>query len=172
MSTAPLVFLRPLEDDDRFRTTAWRNDPETRDAMMSYRLPVTAAMEARWFRSVLDGKRQDEVHFALAEPVHGACVGLTSLREIDQFSSTAWVSILIGDRAFRHSGLGKVALEQLMAYAKDTLALRKLGARILDFNAASQRLFQAVGFQPEGRLKEQVFVKGAFHDLLLYGRFL
>jgi RimJ/RimL family protein N-acetyltransferase len=166
------VMLRPLDEGDMTQTRAWRNDPATRDAMLSHRLPVTTAMEARWFRSVLDGKRSDEVHFAIADPRNGTCLGLISLREIDPFARAAWVSILVGDTARRGQGVGGDSLDLLLGYAGDTLGLRKLGARLAAFNKASRRLFISRGFKQEGRLKEQIFSQGGFHDLLLLGRFL
>jgi RimJ/RimL family protein N-acetyltransferase len=166
------LLLRPLDPDDKLVTRAWRNDPETRDAMLGYRYPVTAAMEARWYRAVLEGQRKDEVHFALSFSGDARCLGLVSLRDVDCFARTAWVSILIGDKDNRKKGMGRAALALLKDYARMDLGLRKLSARIAAFNTPSQSLFQSGGFKQEARLREQVFAKGQLHDLLLYSIWL
>ena len=56
-----------------------------------------------------------------------------------------------------------------MTYGFDERRLHKVFARVLEPNSASQRLLDRLGFEREGRLRDQAFVRGEPVDVLRYG---
>jgi RimJ/RimL family protein N-acetyltransferase len=46
--------------------------------------------------------------------------------------------------------------------------LNRIALHVIAGNAPAVRLYQAVGFREEGRLRQAAFVDGEFKDVLLY----
>lgn len=66
-------------------------------------------------------------------------------------------------------GYGTEAIELLVEYGFEQRRLHKFVAEVVEFNDASKRLVENVGFVEEGRLREQDFVDGQYHDCVMYG---
>jgi RimJ/RimL family protein N-acetyltransferase len=73
------------------------------------------------------------------------------------------------DSDWRGEGYATEAVSLLLTHAFDTRGLHRVVARIGDFNDGSQALVERLGFEREGRLREHMFVRGTYHDTLLYG---
>ena len=50
-----------------------------------------------------------------------------------------------------------------------TLNLNKLHLRVAAFNARALRLYRDFGFVEEGRQRQQAFIRGRYHDVVLMG---
>jgi RimJ/RimL family protein N-acetyltransferase len=146
----------------------WRNDAETRDAVLGHPFPITQEMEENWYKRALDAD-SNHVHFAICLDKNDTAIGFAHLTKIDWISRVAYVGILIGDLDYRGKGVGKSILAELIEVARSTLNLRKLCAEIIGSNAASLHLFSEAGFTKEGSLKKQVFRAGMLQDLILVG---
>ncbi|UPV74030.1 GNAT family N-acetyltransferase [Halorussus limi] len=69
----------------------------------------------------------------------------------------------------RGEGYATEAVSLLLDYAFDTSGRHRVYARVVDFNGASRALVERLGFAEEGRLREHVFLEGAYRDVVLYG---
>lgn len=70
---------------------------------------------------------------------------------------------------YHGQGYGTEALELFVDYVFDQLNYHKLYARAHEDNTASQRLFEKVGFEQEGRFRDHAYLDGSYVDLLYYG---
>lgn len=66
-------------------------------------------------------------------------------------------------------GLAGEALSAVIRYSFDTLQLNRLEARVTAENRSSLQVLERAGFRREGLMPKQLWIKGAFHDVLHYG---
>jgi RimJ/RimL family protein N-acetyltransferase len=72
-------------------------------------------------------------------------------------------------REFRGRGIASEAARVFVPYAFDYLSLDRLTAHTLEFNAASIRVLEAVGFNLEGRLRQYTRTATGLYDTLVFG---
>lgn len=75
------------------------------------------------------------------------------------------MSILIADKEARGKGYGKSAIKQLLEIAFNQLKLHKVWLVVFEENEKARGLYRKCGFQEEGILKDEYFVKGKYHDM-------
>jgi RimJ/RimL family protein N-acetyltransferase len=164
-----VAILRPLRATDHKKSVRWRNDPDIRDNILGYRFPITDEMEADWVGAVLKDQSRSRVVLAIEDRSDAAFVGFAYLNNIDWFARNAEFGILIGERSRHRKGLAKDALALVARYAFATLNLNKLYLRVVAFNQPALRLYRAFGFVQEGIQREQAFIRGRHHDVVLMG---
>jgi RimJ/RimL family protein N-acetyltransferase len=169
MLAGNVTVLRPVRAADRVVSVRWRNDPDIRDNILGYRFPITEAMEAEWLDAVLKDQSRSRVVLAIEDKSDGTLVGFVYLNNIDWFSRNAEFGILIGERNRHGKGLAKEALCLVAGYAFETLNLHKLYLRVVAFNKRALALYRAFGFVEEGVQREQAFLRGRYHDVVLMG---
>ena len=169
MLEGEVARLRPLCAADGAASVRWRNDPDIRDNILGYRFPITEEMEAQWVDAVLKDQSRTRLVLAIEDKVDGALVGFAYLNGIDWFARNAELGLLIGERSRQGKGLAKEALALIAGYAFDTLNLNKLYLRVAAFNARALRLYRHFGFVEEGRQRQQAFIRGRYHDVVLMG---
>jgi RimJ/RimL family protein N-acetyltransferase len=165
------VRLRPIRKADAERSIAWRNDPEVRENTLGYRFPVTEEMEAKWYESALKDQDKTRVVFAIEALADDALIGIIQLNRIDWIARLAYLGITIGERAYHGQGFGTDATKVLLRYAFDGLNLRKVCLEVVSYNTRAMKLYRALGFTEEGRLRDQVCLDGAYHDVALMALF-
>ena len=77
------------------------------------------------------------------------------------------VGIAIGARDYWGRGYGTDAMQTLVAWGFYTLNLNRVQLRVYADNARAIRCYEKVGFQVEGRLRQDNFYNGAYRDTLL-----
>jgi RimJ/RimL family protein N-acetyltransferase len=169
MLSGRVTVLRPLRATDRAMSVRWRNDPKIRDSILGYRFPITEAMEADWIDAVLKDQSRTRIVLAIEDKTDGAFVGFVYLNNIDWFARNAEFGILIGERSRHGKGLAREALCLVAGYAFETLNLHKLYLRVVAFNKRALALYRAFGFAEEGVQRQQAFLRGRYHDVVLMG---
>ena len=157
--------LRPLQRADAQRTRVWRNDPEIRDAILGYRFPVTEIMESQWYEKLLSDPGGARALFGIEDLSDESLAGYIQLTAIEWIHRTGILGISIGDKSRHGRGIGSEAILLMLRYAFDCLNLRKIRSEVVGFNQRALRLHVRLGFREEGRLKEQIYLEGAYHDL-------
>lgn len=66
-------------------------------------------------------------------------------------------------------GYGTEAVSLVVDYVFRVHDTPSVGAGVYDFNDASHRLLESLGFTEEGRLREYLFIDGKYRDLVQYG---
>lgn len=65
-------------------------------------------------------------------------------------------------------GIMSEALDAILEFGFDSLALNRIEALVMTGNIASSGLLYSLGFEEEGVMRQHDFFKGAFHDMRLH----
>ena len=160
--TDSIVLLRAIEEEDAPMLQEMINDPEMERMVVGYSYPVSLSDQKKWIASL---SSDNVIRYAIE--ADNKFVGVTSLTNLDMKNRTANMNVKLMNTA-RGKGYAIRTQELLISYCFDELNLNCLTANILDYNASSQRLFEKLGFKQEGRLRQRVYKKGEYHDLLVY----
>jgi len=159
------TWLRAVEREDIPLFLRWFNDPEVRQYLSVY-MPLSAAEEERWFERQLD--RQDARVFAI-ETAEGVHIGNIGLHDLDWKNRNAQLGVVIGEKAYWGLGYGTDAIKALLRFAFDEMNLHRVQLRVFEFNERAIRCYRRCGFREEGRLRQELYRGGAYHDVLLMG---
>lgn len=107
----------------------------------------------------------------IVENEEGLAVGIADLVDFDPRHSRAELGIVI-QPAYRGMGYGRAAVSQLLHYASSVLNLHQLYAIVDIENSISMRLFEALGFHSNAKLKEWLCVGRSFHDAVMMQKIL
>lgn len=148
---------------------SWLNDAETTRGLVSGLVPST--MEE--LRAYLDNatKSKDAIMFAVCDSTSGKHIGNIKLDQFDWVSRTCELGILIGDPNYRGKGIGQEVCRLVLNYAFEKLNIRKVFLAVFANNPGAIKLYEKIGFQQEGRLRDHVWREGAYMDLFQMGIF-
>jgi len=163
------IELRALEPPDVEVTVRWRNDPEIRDQLLSFRFPVSHVMEAKFIERAIEGEGQSQCVGGIVDLSDGALCGLVYLRDIDWISRHAAFGMLIGQREKWGRGFGRRALRLMLHHAFNVLNLERVYLYVAEYNHRAIKLYKAAGFIHEGVLRRQIALDGRYHGLLVMG---
>jgi RimJ/RimL family protein N-acetyltransferase len=166
------IRLRPIEKDDLPRYVKWFSDPDLR-AHVAQHLPLGQAQEEQWYERNL-GSGDTQAWAIDAQPADMAVgpwvhIGSCGLHKIDWRNRHAELGIVIGARDYWNRGYGTDAVQTLSGWAFNTLNLHRLFLHVFADNTRAIRCYEKVGYQHEGRLRQDNFSNGAYRDTLLMG---
>ncbi|AFZ72852.1 GNAT family N-acetyltransferase [Natronobacterium gregoryi] len=157
------VDLRPIEEDDLefFRDAI--NDPQVWRPIGGSR-PLNLEQEREYFEDVVCS--DDGVQLLIV--ADGSPVGTIGLHDIDWEADSAEIGYWLEPDA-HDQGYGTEAAALLVGYGFDQLGLHRIRAHVFEFNDASQRLLESIGFIREGTKRESQFIDGEYQDTYWYG---
>ncbi len=160
------VYLRPIEFlGDGNLIVTWLNDPEVTRTLRRY-LPHTAGQVEEFVRRHADSTT--DIPLAIAAREGDRLVGVCGVHGIDTRHRHAWLGITVGKEHWG-KGYGKEAMELLLRLGFQTLNLHRLSLQVYSFNERAVRLYERLGFQHEGRQRQDFFLDGVYHDTLNMG---
>ncbi len=166
MFTLDAVTLRPLETSDIETLYAWDGDIEVSMLGGWVRQQSRAAVARLWERRITE-PAADMDWFGIE--YEGKLAGYIQLARIDPVERHALVGIAVGAKALWGKGIGGGALRLLCDYAFTVRSLDRVCAEVFTFNTRSIRLFEGVGFQREGTLRQHEYHNGVRQDMHIYG---
>jgi RimJ/RimL family protein N-acetyltransferase len=158
------VSLHPIEDEDHEFIQRYRNHPDVRVPLTDTRI--------RTLGDVAESVEDDDYRFLICveggdgddlTPVGEVAFAYVH-REGERGALMYWV-------APEHRGNGYVseATELFLDYAFRECGFHKVTARVLASNDASAGALEKLGFQQEGRRRENAVVDGEREDMFTYG---
>ncbi|WP_066192694.1 GNAT family N-acetyltransferase [Gracilibacillus timonensis] len=94
-------------------------------------------------------------------------IGHISLNKVDRKNRSARIAnVLIGDKASRGKGMGKVMVNELLPIAFEEWKLHRVSLGVFDFNQSAIHCYEKVGFKKEGLLRECRKIGGEYWNLL------
>ncbi len=137
------VFIRPLDKNDIESLRKWRND-KTNTIFLSSIPYITKEMQNNWYENYLH--REDELIFAIEEmKLFNRIVGSLSLYNIENGKCT-FGKLLIGDKATRKHGIGKLAMEAAIDVAINQLKVTIITLDVYKENDIAFNLYKNMGF--------------------------
>ena len=162
------IYLRPLERTDlNERYLGWLNDPEVTQYLESGTFPTTAQDLEAFYQQVTGSRTQ--VIFAIVDMASDQHIGNVKLGPIHWVHRSSTLGILIGDVKFWGKGIGVEATRLAVEYGFDRLNLRRIDLGVFADHDAAVHCYESVGFKLEGRLREDLYQRGAYKDRLWMG---
>ncbi len=160
-SEAPEIELVPLSLDHLPHVMTWVNDQRVMGYFANRQEPITEQEERRYLATLIASKN-DRAFSIFSE---GRYVGQCSVNQIYWPARNGRVFLVIR-REEQHHGLGKAAMLALNEHAFDEMGLHKLWLIVRSDNRAAQAMYLKLGFDFEGVLRDEYFVKDRFFDMV------
>lgn len=164
------VVLRAVEQSDNAMLLSLINDPDTEMMLGGSSWPVSEAEQLKWFEH--QERSRDVLRCIVALQEDGKAIGTIILSDIDQKNATGHIHIKMSKDGGRGKGYGTDAVNTMVQYAFEELRLNCIYANILSYNEASIKLFERCGFKKDGVLRQRVYKKGQFIDMLAYSKII
>jgi RimJ/RimL family protein N-acetyltransferase len=149
------VALAPLDAANAEAIYRWMCDPQ-----VSRNVGLRSEPTLEKTRAFIARANSDDTIFARAVLLDGHHVGNVVIDQIDAYSSTARLSIYIGESSARGRGVGKRAVALSLGVAFEHLALNKVYLTVHARNVAALAVYVAVGFVVEGVHREEFLLDG------------
>ncbi|MDY6764997.1 MAG: GNAT family protein [Halobacteria archaeon] len=161
------VTLRTVEEEDLEFLRDNVNDPQVRKPIGS-RKPYNLKQEQDFFEGVVsDGDSVNLLIWAGDDESEERRAGIISLDNINQESGHAEIGLWLTPEEWGH-GYATEASKLVTNYGFDQLRLHRIQARVFDFNDASKRVWEKLGFVKEGVHRERYFIDGEYFDVHYY----
>ena len=159
------VRLRALEPSDLPDYHRWLNDPEVVRHLLIY-APLSMPDEEAWYEAM----RADDSQMVFAiETETGQHIGNLGLMHINWKDRTAELGIVIGEKSQWGKGYGQGAIRTMLAFVFGEMNLNRIYLRVYADHALAINAYRKCGFVEEGRLRQDVYSEGTYHDMLVMG---
>jgi len=157
-----LVVLRPVTVDDVPALMPMFSDAEGRRLTGSQGddEPDEARIRA-WYDT--RGDQDDRLDLAVVERATGNVVGEVVLNEWDADNESCNFRISLVSGAFGR-GLGTDATRLIVGHGFEELGLHRISLEVYAFNPRARRVYEKVGFVPEGVLRDALLWDGEWVD--------
>jgi len=163
------VSLHTIEEADLELLNRNGNDPRVRRPLTSASATTMAETEEFYETVVCDDDGLNLLVCVESDDAGGPeAVGDVALFDVDERTRSAEIAISIAPEHWGN-GYGTAASRLLVEHAFDERNLHRLQARVMATNDASRRIWEKLGFEHEGRLRENQFGDGEYVDTLYFG---
>ncbi|MEY4751134.1 MAG: UDP-N-acetylglucosamine--N-acetylmuramyl-(pentapeptide) pyrophosphoryl-UDP N-acetylglucosamine [Pseudomonadota bacterium] len=159
MRASPQV--RPLQADDLDLVRQWRNSEAVRRWMFSTNT-ITEQEHREWFAK----NQNNPLRHLLVYTEDETSLGFVNISEHADSRNAEWGFYIAPDAP---PGTGQRMGKTALSYAFNALALHKVSGHVLHFNQRSIRFHEKLGFQLEGRLRDEHYDGSSYHDVVLFG---
>ncbi len=167
MISGKKVRLRAFREDDLKNVLAWLNNPAVTRYLSSMR-PWSVVEERGWLDRAMRNDDPTAVTYVI-ESADGEYAGSIGLMHIDGRNRRAEVGVVISRPEDWGRGMGSEAMILMLRHAFEEMNLHRVTLRVYTFNERAQRSYVKIGFVEEGRLREDTYRHGAWHDTVLMG---
>jgi RimJ/RimL family protein N-acetyltransferase len=165
------VYLRTLTPADLEHLSAWVDDPFLERMVGS---ELLQSYKHVWDKSpaFYDALLTDPTQVVLVvEAYRGwpAPVGVVRLFNIHLLEGYAFLETIIADPRAMKRGFGVEAGKLISYYGVDVLGLRRIEAKVYEYNVLSMNSLRRNGFRQEGVLRQAGFDGERYWDLVIFG---
>ncbi|RFU70601.1 GNAT family N-acetyltransferase [Peribacillus saganii] len=132
-----------------------------------------AFIDAQGFEQIIKKDTENPRNIFLVAVVDGRIVGFSRCEgsHLNRFSHKVEFGIAVL-KEFWGFGIGKSLLKQSIAWA-DANGIKKITLHVLETNEKAIRLYEKLGFEEEGVLKnDRVLSDGKYYNTVIMGRFI
>lgn len=162
------IILRKMTSEDIELYHSWRNDVEVMKSTSPFLDIYHIDETGEFVKQVILGSKSAK-SYIIVEKEHNKPIGITSLINIDYKNRNAECIIDIGDKNYWNKGYGTETMKLLLNYSFLEMNLHKISLRVFLFNDKAIKLYEKIGFKHEGRLRENIFREGKWHDIINMG---
>jgi RimJ/RimL family protein N-acetyltransferase len=159
------VVLRLAEPADLEALYRQKNDPEVAVHLGGFSTGYTRSELVEWME--FHRKKGDEILWVIADGETDACLGHVGLYRIDHRIRSAEFAIMIGAKDRWGKGLGKSISRYMVDFGFRELNLNRIELTALAVNQRAIALYESLGFQREGLMRQAQFKDGVYHDVVM-----
>jgi RimJ/RimL family protein N-acetyltransferase len=164
----PRLLMREFVAEDWPAVLAYQNDPLY---LRFYHLTEQTEAGAKSFVNMFLDQQAElprrKFQLALVLQKTGALIGNCGIRINDPEQGEANIGYEISS-AYWGQGLVTEAARTIVAFGFEHLNLHRIHSWCVAQNIGSWRVMEKIGMTREGRLREREFIKGQWHDHLVY----
>jgi RimJ/RimL family protein N-acetyltransferase len=157
------VGLRPLTMGDLDAIMVWINDPEVTRNFAGMSGTITREEEAAFLERAF-ASETDRLYAVV--DAEGAYLGNAGVHKIYWPARNGRLGLVLGSPGARGKGYGQEALKLLCALAFTELELHKVWLVHYAENDRMAHIADKLGFVSEGRMRDEYFHDGRYHDML------
>jgi RimJ/RimL family protein N-acetyltransferase len=158
------IWLRAFEAYDVDALYQFRNAHSVVMNLGGFSKGYSRRSVAEWIDA--HSNRTDEVLWAIALKDSDRCIGHVGLYGLDHRVRKAEFGIAIEESQWR-KGFGLRATKAVLEYGFNELNLNKIHLTVLATNTPAVMLYERMGFQKDGVLREEQFRGGRYVDALI-----
>lgn len=159
------VYLREIQENDLGILNELMNDFEIAKNIVGWSKPVTMNEQTEWYKEL---KNDSSVRYAITEKNDTTkAIGTAIISRIDWKNRDCSIDIKLL-KAFQGNGYGTEIIKILIKYIFEELNMNRISVSIIDYNIASQKIFEKNGFLKEGEKRKSIYRNGKYNSLYLY----
>lgn len=158
------VYLSAIEKEDLKQLMKWRNLPHYRKNFREYR-EINLDMQENWYKTkVLNDL--STIMFSIKLVEDDSLIGCCGLCYINWVNRNADLSLYIGwnESYIDDQGFADESCKLLFKYGFDELGLNKIWTEIYEFDKKKYELYNKLGFNKDGILRQQYYHEGKWWD--------
>jgi RimJ/RimL family protein N-acetyltransferase len=171
VSQGTRVYLRTMRPADLEYLSEWAEDPFT-ERMVGSQFLNTYKHVYDKDPSFYDACLTDTTQVVLMIEANRGWdrpIGLARLFDIHLFEGYAFLEVMLTDRRAIRRGFGVEAGKLISYYGVDVLGLRRIEAKVYEYNHLSANSLRRNGFRQEGILRKAGFQDGQCWDMFVFG---
>lgn len=163
------VSIRPLKSSDAPDIYENVKDKEIVTWTVSIPHPYPKDGALKFIRKArYNIKKERSYAFGIVLKDTGTVIGVVELMAFDWKNKNAEIGYWLG-RKYWGEGLMTEAVRLILKFSFGNLGLHRIYARLFEDNTGSVRILEKSGFKLEGRMREERYRYGKWHDALRYG---
>ena len=171
VSRGTRVYLRTLRPDDLQYLSDWAEDPFL-ERMVGSEFLNTYKHVYDKDPSFYEACLMDSTQIVLvieADPEWATPLGVARLFNIHLLEGYAFLEVMLTDARAIRRGFGVEAGKLISYYGVDVLGLRRIEAKVYEYNRLSANSLRRNGFRQEGILRKAGYQDGQCWDMLVFG---
>lgn len=154
------VTLRAIEEEDLEILRTIANSEKIEKYLTGFSLPVSKIDQKNWF----EAQKNSSVIRLIIEYGQETW-GIVILNKIDYTNRSANFGIKTLLNENKPKGIGTEAGKIIIKYAFEVLNLRRVETEVLEYNIASKKMLEKIGFKYEGTKREAVYKNGKYENV-------
>jgi RimJ/RimL family protein N-acetyltransferase len=166
MLEGSLVRIRAREESDLEHFYTWINDWQTIQ-YLGQRYPRSHDFERKYLTS--GDPSFNLAQFIIETVADTRPIGWVGLHSSAPENREASLGIAIGEHEFLDGGYGTDAMRTVCRFGFEMMNLNRIDLTVYDWNTRAIRVYEKVGFQHEGLLRDGMFKGGRWQNLVFMG---
>jgi RimJ/RimL family protein N-acetyltransferase len=159
------VYLRPLEISDAATIAPWFNDSDVTRYLLRHQ-PMSVHSEEDFLRRM--PANEEDVVLGIVLRGTDQLIGTAGLHPGFRCRSARF-GIVIGIKEHWGKGIGTTVTRMMLGHAFDTLNMNRVWLHVYEYNPRGVHVYEKIGFQTEGRLRQETYRDGRYWDVIVMG---
>lgn len=162
------LTLRTIVPDDAATLFALYSDPQ-----VTLHLDITTLTQRSEAESLIDLFQRrylggDGIRWAISFRNQSELIGTCGFNYLDRENHWGEIGYDLAAR-FWHQGIMREALQTVLHFGFTVASLNRIEANVTAGNESSAKLLERLGFEKEGVLRQRLYARDIYHDLIYYG---